>query len=108
MASLREQIANAGATAYFNTWEKLQEPERDNWRQWAKTKIIPLFLERVKGREMRNSLIKLLALHEARIGDGERETNCERQMIVKETERVKAAGESIQAVIRIVSDEAKK
>jgi len=39
---VRGEIAIAGATAYFELWEKLTDDQRDNWRKWADGQVLSI------------------------------------------------------------------
>jgi len=58
---LREKIAIAGATAYFELWGKLSEEQRGYWRAWADNQILVSIpdIEKAK-REERERIIKHL------------------------------------------------
>lgn len=64
---IREEIATAGATAYFELWEKLSEEQRDNWRTWANDQILPLIPDE---QEIRKQLVKEIEKHLGIEGEG--------------------------------------
>ena len=39
---LIDGIAKEGATAYFEMWDNLFEEQKNNWRQWAEDRILPI------------------------------------------------------------------
>ncbi len=45
MERVIDQIAERCASAFFNTWKKLNEEQKDNWRRYVKSSILSIPVE---------------------------------------------------------------
>lgn len=56
---LIEKIAIEGATTCFTLWKKLSGGEKDNWRNWAERKILPIVKEALPELAKKAGYVKL-------------------------------------------------